>query len=275
MNNVVQATDFSYFDSTYWVREECLKWKHWYHNHLFWIEIGVWSMAWWRHQMETFSALLALCAGNSPVKGQWCGALMFPLICAWINGWVNNREAGDLIRHRAHYDVTVMRQAVATHWPDREYQVSVAVYFYLHGLASVGALFITLPSSGLPELVWPRRGFGGRADYNTVAGGCVLALQWNHDVPVPCQNQNDATGFGLIPDCHRLVAANLLGWEGINRASDDLHVALGYIRHTRCTDPAPGLWRWIDMEHSYYRDQGSHNWHGLTNMMAWMMNNSL
>ena len=45
---------------------------------------------------------------NSPQKGQWRGALMFPLICAWINGWVNNREAGDLRRHRAHYDITVM-----------------------------------------------------------------------------------------------------------------------------------------------------------------------
>ena len=68
----------------------------------------------WRHQMETFSALLAICAGNSPVpvnsphKGQWHGAFMFSLICVWINGWVNNREAGDLRRHRAHYDVTVM-----------------------------------------------------------------------------------------------------------------------------------------------------------------------
>ena len=45
---------------------------------------------------------------NSHHKGQWRGALMFSLICAWINAWVNNREAGDLIRHRAHYDVTVM-----------------------------------------------------------------------------------------------------------------------------------------------------------------------
>ena len=45
---------------------------------------------------------------NSPHKGQWCGALMFSLICAWINGWVNNREAGDLRRHRAYYDVIVM-----------------------------------------------------------------------------------------------------------------------------------------------------------------------
>ena len=45
---------------------------------------------------------------NSPHKGQWRGDLMFSLICAWINDWVNNREAGDLRRHLAHYDVTVM-----------------------------------------------------------------------------------------------------------------------------------------------------------------------
>ena len=41
-------------------------------------------------------------------KGQRHGALMFSLICAWKNGWVNNREAGDLRRQLAHYDVIVM-----------------------------------------------------------------------------------------------------------------------------------------------------------------------
>ena len=50
----------------------------------------------------------------SPHKGQWRGALMLSLICAWINRWVNNREAGDLRRHHAHYDVTVMHIAVHT-----------------------------------------------------------------------------------------------------------------------------------------------------------------
>ena len=44
----------------------------------------------------------------SPHKGQWREALMFSLICAWINSWVNNGEAGDLRRHCAHYDVIVM-----------------------------------------------------------------------------------------------------------------------------------------------------------------------
>ena len=45
---------------------------------------------------------------NSPHKGQWRKALMFSLICARIYGWVNNGEAGDLRRHRGHYDVTVI-----------------------------------------------------------------------------------------------------------------------------------------------------------------------
>ena len=45
---------------------------------------------------------------NSLHKGQWRGALMFYLICTWINGWVISGEAGDLRRHSAHYDVTIM-----------------------------------------------------------------------------------------------------------------------------------------------------------------------
>ena len=45
---------------------------------------------------------------NSPHKGQWRGVFVFSLIGAWTNGWINNRVVGDLIRHRAHYDVTVM-----------------------------------------------------------------------------------------------------------------------------------------------------------------------
>ena len=53
------------------------------------------------------SALLVLLRGihrspvNFPHKGQERGPLMFSLICAGINGWVNTRGAGDLIRHRS------------------------------------------------------------------------------------------------------------------------------------------------------------------------------
>ena len=71
--------------------------------------------SWWRHQMETFSAVLAICPGNpvnSQHKGQCRGALMFSLICVWINDSVKNREAGDLRWHRAYYDVIVMDNSV-------------------------------------------------------------------------------------------------------------------------------------------------------------------
>ena len=64
--------------------------------------------------METFPRYWPFVRGihrspvNSPHKGQWRGALMFSLICAWINDWVNNGDAGDLRRYRDHYDVIVM-----------------------------------------------------------------------------------------------------------------------------------------------------------------------
>ena len=71
-----------------------------------------WS--WWRHQMETFSASLAICAENSPVPGEFPAQrpvtrgfdVFFDLR---LNKRLNKQcEAGDLKRHRAHYDVTVM-----------------------------------------------------------------------------------------------------------------------------------------------------------------------
>ena len=70
--------------------------------------------AWWRHQMKTFAMLLALCAGNSSITGEFPSqrqvtrSLMYSLIRVWTNASVNNRDAGDLRRHRAHYDVIVM-----------------------------------------------------------------------------------------------------------------------------------------------------------------------
>ena len=57
-------------------------------------------MAWWRHQMETFSALLAICAGNSPVSEITLEQTMV---------------AGDLRRYRAHYDVPVMERGHYRH----------------------------------------------------------------------------------------------------------------------------------------------------------------
>ena len=68
---------------------DTIKWKHF---------PCYWPFVWGIHRSPV----------NSPHKGQWRGALIFSLICAWINGWVNNREAGDLRRDHAHYDITIM-----------------------------------------------------------------------------------------------------------------------------------------------------------------------
>ena len=66
------------------VHDDIIKWKHFLHY---------WSFVQGIHWSPV----------NSPHKGQWCGAL----ICTWINGWINNGEAGDLRHHRTHYDVTI------------------------------------------------------------------------------------------------------------------------------------------------------------------------
>ena len=64
---------------------------------------------WWHHQIDTFFALLAICAENSPVTDEFpkqrpvTRSFDVSLICARINGWVTNREAGDLRRHSTHY----------------------------------------------------------------------------------------------------------------------------------------------------------------------------
>ena len=78
-------------------------------------------VTWWRHQMEKFTRywpfvrVIHRSPVNSPHKGQWRGAFVFSLICARINSWVNNGEAGDLRRHRGHYDVIVMNLQGRSH----------------------------------------------------------------------------------------------------------------------------------------------------------------
>ena len=53
------------------------------------------SMSLWRPRYWPFVRGIRRSPVNSLHKGRWRGALMFSLICAWINGWVNNCEAGD------------------------------------------------------------------------------------------------------------------------------------------------------------------------------------
>ena len=71
-----------------------------------------------RHLWRTFLRYWPFVRGihRSPVhsrhKGQWRRALMFSLICTWLNGWVNSDEAGDLRCHRTHYGVIIMGNAL-------------------------------------------------------------------------------------------------------------------------------------------------------------------
>ena len=68
----------------------------------------------------------------------WCF-----VICAWINGWVNNREAGDLGRHRAHDDVIVMMYTPCMHG------ISYKIHSYIYSCLSttVGELRSTLSAA--------------------------------------------------------------------------------------------------------------------------------
>ena len=112
----------------------CCDWYLWYHISLigvFWLAVLIWishANFWTSHKRSSwyddvikwkrfprywpFGRGIHRSTVNSPHKGQWRGALMFSLICVWINDWVNNREAGDLRRYRVQYDVILMNQ-----WP--------------------------------------------------------------------------------------------------------------------------------------------------------------
>ena len=78
--------------------------------HIFWYI----DIAWWRHQMETFSASLALCAGNSPVTGEFPSQrpvtrsfdVFFDLR---LNKRLSKQSRGWWFEsHHGHYDVIVI-----------------------------------------------------------------------------------------------------------------------------------------------------------------------
>ena len=73
------------------IHDDFMKWKHFRRN---------WPFVRGIHRSPV----------NSSHKGQWRGALIFSVICAWINGWLNNGEAGVYRYHCAHYGVIVMVQ---------------------------------------------------------------------------------------------------------------------------------------------------------------------
>ena len=91
---------------------------------------------------------------NSPHKGQWHGALMFSLICVWINDWVNNREAGDLRRYRTHYDVIVMHSSffdavqATSHYLNQWWLVYRRIY------ASLGLIKLIVPTKVVEQKLY-------------------------------------------------------------------------------------------------------------------------
>ena len=64
----------------------------------------------WRHFPRYWPFVMGIRRStvDSPHKRQWRGALKFSLTYARTNDWTNNRDASELRRHRAHYDVTIM-----------------------------------------------------------------------------------------------------------------------------------------------------------------------
>ena len=82
---------------------------------------------------------------NSPHKGQWRGALMFTLIWARINSWVNNCEAGDLRRYRPHYGVIVMLKFDG--WPRKIIgHIFYTTSSFVHHFKSISELKLVLQS---------------------------------------------------------------------------------------------------------------------------------
>ena len=72
---------------------------------------------------------------------------MLSLICARINGWVNNDEAGDLRRNRGHYDVTVMivwrRRTQGCHYLQDQYRLFQHSEMPLSSTVEIGIIYST------------------------------------------------------------------------------------------------------------------------------------
>ena len=80
--------------------------------HMDWCDFVTYVLEdWFTSQMETFSALLAICAGNSPVSGEFPTqrpvTRSFDVLFVCPNKQLSIQSI-DLSRHRAHYDFIVM-----------------------------------------------------------------------------------------------------------------------------------------------------------------------
>ena len=94
----------------------------------------------------------------------WCFLWSAP----WINGWVNNREAGDLRRYRAHSDVTVMMRGYDS-----------------RGRVQKGVLYFPLQMHAAAVLLWLHH----HVLWNRVTNSPIffrvasMALGWSNNYP--------------------------------------------------------------------------------------------
>ena len=78
---------------------------------------------------------------------------MFSLIFAWTNNWANNGDAGDLRRHRAHYDVIVMNLSLFVR-NDRWIQQHIFNSSPLDKITSISQTTFSSPFSWMKSLVF-------------------------------------------------------------------------------------------------------------------------
>ena len=96
---------------------------------------------------------------GDPHKCQWRGALMFSLICVWISDWANYREAGDLRRYRAHYDVIAMFHVHQHITKPHQNAMLKSVYFYGNSSGEIDRV-VACHTLWKHNLIRRLRGFG-------------------------------------------------------------------------------------------------------------------
>ena len=113
--------------------DDVIKWKH---------VPRYWPFVWGIHRSPV----------NFSHEGQWRRALIFFLIGTWTNGWGNNRDADDLRRHRAHYDVTVMKSRHVIIGCSPEYHFLAILHRQVIRW-NLGVQFLNQPSQTNPMLL--------------------------------------------------------------------------------------------------------------------------
>ena len=105
--------------------------------------VNEWPLAWWRNQMETLSALLALCAGNSTVTGEltsqmpvaWSFDVFVDLRLKRLSkqswGWLFETPSRSLWRHcngKSLYYSLSSRTKIVSKIPYNRYRYNVVHY---------------------------------------------------------------------------------------------------------------------------------------------------